>query len=96
MAETTGRRRVRVESYRAKVFMNGGSQAVRLPKACRVATRDVKVHREGKRIVLEPIEVDRDERGWSHSFLEMIQGPPDSAFPDRPSQGKPERRAVRL
>ena len=96
MPGTSGQRRVRKESYRAKVFTNGGSQAVRLPKACRVTSRDVMVHREGKRIVIEPIEIERDERGWSLAFLEMIKGPPDPAFPGRPAQGKHERKTVRL
>ena len=48
---------------RAKLFQNGGSQAVRLPKECRfVAQREVLVHREGRRVILEPT----DE--WSEEF----------------------------
>lgn len=39
---------------RAKLFQNGGSQAVRLPKECRFTTgSEVLVRREGRRIVLE-------------------------------------------
>jgi antitoxin VapB len=49
---------------RAKLFRNGGSQAVRLPKECRFVAgqKEVLVHREGRRVVLEPV----DE--WSDSF----------------------------
>ncbi|MDO8678105.1 MAG: AbrB/MazE/SpoVT family DNA-binding domain-containing protein [Acidobacteriota bacterium] len=42
---------------RAKVFQNGGSQAVRLPKACRFPARaEVLVRREGRRVILEPAD----------------------------------------
>ena len=52
---------------RAKLFQNGGSQAVRLPKQCRfVAQREVFVRREGKRVILEPA----DE--WSAEFLSCL------------------------
>ena len=52
-----------MKAARAKLFQNGGSQAVRLPKDCRfVAQREVVVRREGRRVVLEPA----DE--WSDDF----------------------------
>jgi antitoxin VapB len=52
-----------MKAIRAKLFQNGGSQAVRLPKAYRFASqREVLVHREGRRVVLEPA----DE--WSQAF----------------------------
>src|SRR5437867_1992243 len=39
---------------RAKLFQNGGSQAVRLPKECRFAAQgEVLVRREGRRVILE-------------------------------------------
>ena len=43
---------------RAKLFRNGGSQAVRLPKECRFRAdqQEVLVHREGRRVVLEPAD----------------------------------------
>jgi len=50
---------------RAKLFLNGRSQAVRLPKAFRLPGREVHVYRYGKRVILEPIEADgRDGNGW--------------------------------
>jgi antitoxin VapB len=48
---------------RAKLFQNGGSQAVRLPKSCRFpAQGEVVARREGRRVILEPV----DE--WSEEF----------------------------
>ena len=52
-----------MKSARAKLFRNGGSQAVRLPKECRfTAQREVLVRREGRRVILEAV----DE--WSDKF----------------------------
>ncbi|OGQ22313.1 MAG: hypothetical protein A2138_09035 [Deltaproteobacteria bacterium RBG_16_71_12] len=43
---------------RAKLFRNGGSQAVRLPRQCRFpdSEHEVSVRKEGRRIVLEPAD----------------------------------------
>lgn len=43
---------------RAKIFMHGRSQAVRLPKAFRLPGREVRVSRVGRGVLLEPIETD--------------------------------------
>lgn len=53
---------------RAKIFRNGGSQAVRLPKSCRFPDdqREVTVRRVGKQVVLEAA----DE--WSPEFLASL------------------------
>ena len=52
-----------MKTLHAKLFQNGGSQAVRLPKECRFPTlREVQVHREGRRVILEPA----DE--WTEGF----------------------------
>jgi len=53
---------------RAKLFQNGGSQAVRLPKSCRFPDdqSEVIVRRVGKRVILEPA----DE--WSEDFLAAL------------------------
>ncbi len=52
---------------RAKLFKNGGSQAVRLPKAYGFPDqREVQVRRDGRRIILEPI----DE--WPPEFLACL------------------------
>ena len=66
---------------RAKLFQNGGSQAVRLPKACRfVAQREVLARREGRRVILEPA----DE--WSAEFRSCL-GSVSGDIP-RPKQAK--------
>ncbi len=44
----------------AKVFWSGRSQAVRLPKAFRFDTDEVRVRRHGAAIILEPIARDWD------------------------------------
>jgi antitoxin VapB len=55
-------------SQRAKIFTNGGSQAVRLPKSCRFPDdqHEVLVRRVGRRIILEPA----DE--WSADFIDAL------------------------
>ena len=46
-----------MRGVRAKLFQNGGSQAVRLPKACRFPSQqEVLVRREGRRVILEPAD----------------------------------------
>jgi antitoxin VapB len=42
-------------AIRAKLFSNGGSQAVRLPKEFRFEGEEVAVRRLGRGIVLEPV-----------------------------------------
>lgn len=66
---------------KAKLFKNGGSQAVRLPKSCRFENQtEVIVRREGRKVILEPV----DE--WPESFLECL-GAWDEDIPRVP-QGK--------
>jgi antitoxin VapB len=48
-------------SERAKVFQNGGSQAVRLPKRFRFRDAEVIVRRVGRRVILEPADEWPDE-----------------------------------
>lgn len=53
------------EKVRAKVFVNGRSQAVRLPKSMRFTCREVLVSQDGEKLILEPIpDVARDAKGW--------------------------------
>ena len=48
------------ETRTAKLFMHGRSQAVRLPKEFRLPGKEVRVRREGRNVVLEPLELDID------------------------------------
>jgi len=54
-----------VDSSRAKLFLHGGSQAVRLPKSCRFLDGhgEVLIHREGRKVILEPLNE------WSTKFF---------------------------
>jgi antitoxin VapB len=52
---------------RAKLFQNGGSQAVRLPKSCRFEGQDqLVVRRVGRKVILEPAD------DWSPEFLACL------------------------
>jgi antitoxin VapB len=42
----------------AKIFLNGKSQAVRLPKEFRVAGPEVWIKKQGQSIILMPMSVD--------------------------------------
>lgn len=45
----------------AKLFKHGRSQAVRLPKEFRFPGDHVRIRREGKAVILEPMPFDVDE-----------------------------------
>ncbi len=55
-------------AHRAKIFKNGGSQAIRLPKAVSFpeGLREVAVRKVGRRLIVEPA----DE--WSQEFLKLL------------------------
>ncbi len=64
----------------AKVFMNGGSQAVRLPKTCRFDNDEVLVNRIGDVVMLMP-KVDQANR-W-HNLLASLDMFTDDYFAER-------------
>jgi antitoxin VapB len=70
-----------MKAARAKLFQNGGSQAVRLPKECRFpeGQGEVLVRRVGTSVVLEPL----DE--WPDSFRACLGAWPEEI--SRPPQG---------
>ena len=45
----------------AKIFMNGRSQAVRLPKECRFNSDEVWVQKQGDKVILSATEPGWDE-----------------------------------
>jgi antitoxin VapB len=45
----------------AKVFWSGRSQAVRLPKEYRFDDSEVRIRREGRRVILEPADIGLDQ-----------------------------------
>ncbi|MCI3135077.1 antitoxin [Phenylobacterium aquaticum] len=68
---------------KAKLFTHGGSQAVRLPKAFRFEGVEVRIHKEGDRVILEPVRPDFSSL-WAE--LDHLGGEP---FPDRAAQPEP-------
>ena len=77
-APTAGRRSApSSRSYRAKVFRNGGSQAIRLPKECRVEGTEVSVRREGSALVITAVPST-----WDDEFRELfLAGTRRDSFP---------------
>jgi antitoxin VapB len=68
----------------AKVFKNGRSQAVRLPKEFRFDTEEVTVERMGDGVVLRPR--DRAHEQWQARLREVLgkfEGMPDEIERDR-------------
>lgn len=72
----------------AKIFTNGGSQAVRLPKTCRFHTDEVIVNRIGDIVMLFPKE-DR----WQ-SLLSSLDMFTEDFLSEKISSGPPEEREV--
>ena len=71
------------EAATAKLFMHGRSQAVRLPKEFRFPGKEVRIRRDGNRVILEPVETDF--RAWL-AKLDALRG--DEVFLP---EGRPEQ-----
>ncbi len=70
------------ETARAKLFMHGRSQAVRLPKEFRMPGTEVEVHREGDAVVLKPLAATKPD--WKSIFAELdALGPLEDFLVDR-------------
>lgn len=66
----------------AKLFKNGNSQAVRLPRAFRLPGKEASIRREGHKIILEPLGSAK----WPKNFFRSIRIA-DRTF-GRPPQGE--------
>jgi antitoxin VapB len=55
---------VEVEMGTAKLFRNGRSQAVRLPKEFRFEGEELSIRREGEAVILEPL----NPRAWPKGY----------------------------
>jgi antitoxin VapB len=53
---------------RAKIFTNGRSQAVRLPREFRFEGKEVAIRREGDAVILEPV----GKRKWPAGYWQRI------------------------
>lgn len=62
----------------AKLFMNGRSQAVRLPKEFRMKGTEVKIRKEGQKIILEPLARTQ----WPKGFWDFFSPDPDFEVPE--------------
>ena len=63
---------------RAKIFQNGRSQAVRLPKEFRFKGNEVKISKKGSKVILEPLE--RSE--WPEGFWDLFTEDRDFNTPE--------------
>jgi antitoxin VapB len=77
-------------TIRAKLFMHGRSQAVRLPKAFRFNGDEVRITKIGDRVILEPLQSGPRRIPWDlidalgdEPF--MPEGREDLPAPDEPS-----------
>ena len=66
-----------MESF-AKIFKNGRSQAVRLPKEFRFEGTEVRIRKQGEKVILEPVKKSK----WPDGFWDIFA--PDPQF-DTPS-----------
>ncbi|HKC23813.1 MAG TPA: type II toxin-antitoxin system VapB family antitoxin [Thermoanaerobaculia bacterium] len=70
----------------AKLFWNGRSQAVRLPKDFRFDGTEVRVERDGDKVILEPVP----RRRWPKGYFESWGRVPSDFDVPAPLPSKPE------
>lgn len=70
----------------AKLFQTGRSQAVRLPKAFRMPGSEVRICRDGNKIILEPLDSSWD------SLLDSLNKFPDDFMENGREQPKMQER----
>ena len=71
----------------AKIFMNGRSQAVRLPAEFRFSVREVFIERQGDAVIIRPKPL-----GWDDFFARPSQVP--EAFMAERQDLTPEKREL--
>lgn len=66
-----------------RIFKNGRNQAIRIPREMELSTSEATIHREGNRLVIEPVE--------RTSLLDVLStwGPLDVDFSE-PADDKPD------
>jgi antitoxin VapB len=81
------------DEVRAKLFTNGRSQAVRLPKEFRFEGKEVKVRRVLGGVLLEPIALeDKPVKTMEELFARMDALRGDPIFPEGREQPEPQER----
>lgn len=73
----------------AKVFWSGRSQAVRLPKAFRFESDEVRIRRHGDAVILEPVA-----RDWA--WLDRLVSPLDADFTAATAEMLPDQERPEL
>jgi antitoxin VapB len=77
-------------SARAKLFTNGGSQALRLPKEYRFEGSEVLLRREGGRVIIE--EIPPKGGGWARLKTAIAGFSPDFMADGRGQPDQPDAR----
>ncbi len=57
----------------AKLFQNGRSQAVRLPKEFRFDGTEVRISKQGEKVILEPVKKSKWPAGFWDNFTQDDQ-----------------------
>ena len=61
----------------AKLFKNGRSQAVRLPKEFRFEGTEVRIRKQGEKVILEPVK----KMKWPDGFWDIFTQDPQFETP---------------
>jgi antitoxin VapB len=78
----------------AKIFQNGGSQAVRLPRAFRFEGTEVFIEKQGNKVVLKPVP-GRKFRSFSEIASHLAAKFPEAAdFPEPPPRPRKHERSI--
>jgi virulence-associated protein VagC len=62
----------------AKLFKNGRSQAVRLPKEFRFKGSEVRIRKQGEKVILEPMKNSK----WPDGFWDIFTPDPQFETPE--------------
>ena len=73
-------------SRQVRLFRNGANQAVRIPKEFELPGKDAVIHREGNRLIIEPVQ-RKPAKGTAAAMLWALEeirklGPCEDQFPD--------------
>ena len=74
---------------KAKLFQNGNSQAVRLPKEFRMPGNEVTIYKKGNQIIIEPLETT-----WDALFESLAEFPEDFMEEGRNQPAAQNREAL--
>ncbi len=75
----------------ARLFVNGRSQAVRLPKKFRLPGTEVRVRRIGRGVLLEPVEAPFDAKVWFNALDQYLDEPFMPEGRQQPAMPRPRK-----